>query len=138
MIPILQKVNKQVKIKTLITYNGKEFSNKSIKRWCEDEGVKHEFSIPYYHASNGRVERVNRTIRDAIKKVKGILKVKLKKITNNYNNSFHRGIKMTPNEALFEKNRSRVLESQEQYEKEFIRKKSKSEEKEMLFNQERT
>ena len=40
--------------------------------------MNYQKSIPYYHDGNGWVERVNSTIRTAIKKETGCLKIWLK------------------------------------------------------------
>jgi transposase-like protein len=85
--------------------------------------VIHKISVPYYHQSNGRVERINRTIREACKKTKGSLKRKLVKIVENYNNLVHRGVGMTPAEALKEENINKVKEWSNKYKQEFKTKK---------------
>jgi IS30 family transposase len=57
--------------KEMITDNGKEFDNNLVKNWVIKNKVNHIYSIPYYHQSNGRVERINRAIRNAFKKTPG-------------------------------------------------------------------
>jgi hypothetical protein len=106
-----------------LTDNGKEFENKTLKEWVKKQKIEHKFSIPYFHQSNGRIERVNRTIREAIKRTPGILKIKLKTIIENYNNAYHRGIGMSPNSACLPENETIVLENSIKYEKEFKEKK---------------
>ena len=86
---------------------------------CEASGVKLEFSVPYYHESNGRIERANRTIRNALKKTKGPLKIKLHRALAVYNNSIHRGIGMSPIEARKEQNFRSVTNWQSKYKNEF-------------------
>jgi predicted nuclease of restriction endonuclease-like RecB superfamily len=119
-IKFLSKIKENIKIKTIVTDNGREFSNERVKNWCLENNVNHEFSIPYYHQSNGRVERVNRTLRDACRKVQGSTKKKLRKIVDAYNKTTHRGIGMAPDEALKEENYNRVVENVERYKKEFL------------------
>lgn len=97
IIKFLEYLKSEIKIVTLISDNGREFSNKEVENWCKNNGITHLFSIPYYHQSNGRVERANKTLREALKKTPGVLKIKLKQIVSNYNNLTHRGIGMTPN-----------------------------------------
>ncbi|MGL5708503.1 MAG: DDE-type integrase/transposase/recombinase, partial [Aeromonas sp.] len=46
----------------LLSDNGREFNNKQVRQWTQLRNVKHDFSVPYYHQSNGRIERANRTI----------------------------------------------------------------------------
>lgn len=52
----------------MLSNNGKEFNNYKVKEWAKRNVVKIQFSVPIYHASNVRVKRANRTIRDALKK----------------------------------------------------------------------
>ena len=59
----------------------------------------------YHHKSAGRVERGNRTLRKDLNRMKGPLKSKLSKVTNNYNNKCHRAIRMSPNEAVMLENK---------------------------------
>ena len=99
--------------------NGKEFNNDTLKQWTELNGIEHIFTIPYYHQGNGRIERANRTIRTALKKTPGLLRIKLKKVIDNYNDIRHRAIGMSPNEALKPENREKVIENQKTYQKEF-------------------
>ncbi|KAG0441846.1 putative uncharacterized transposon-derived protein F54H12.3 [Dictyocoela muelleri] len=110
IIKFMNKVYDEFKFKSMITDNGKEFENKYVKKWCAEKNVKHTFSIPYYHASNGRIERLNRTIRTALKKVKG--KGKLKKIVDAYNSTIHRGIGISPDKAILIENKNLVLKNQ--------------------------
>ncbi|KAK1612343.1 hypothetical protein QYE76_036016 [Lolium multiflorum] len=49
-------------IKEIRTDNGTEFKNYTMQEFVDDEGIKHEFSVPYTPQQNGVVERKNRTI----------------------------------------------------------------------------
>ena len=60
-----------------------------------------------------------RTLREGLKREKGLLKVSLKKVVDTYNEYKHRAIGMKPNEAIKIENRKRVLENIEKYKKEF-------------------
>jgi transposase InsO family protein len=42
--------------------NVTEFKNMNIKEWCDEEGVKHEFSTTYTSQQNGVVECKNKTL----------------------------------------------------------------------------
>ena len=42
--------------------NGTEFKNMKIEEWCDEEGIKHEFSATYTSQQNGVVERKNKTL----------------------------------------------------------------------------
>lgn len=99
----LKEINKQISIKKLVCDNGREFNNDKVKDWSKASGIVLEYSIPYFHESNDRVERANQTIREAIKKTKGPIKVKLERITKAYNEAKHRGTGMSPIEGLKKK-----------------------------------
>ena len=42
--------------------NGTEFKNMKNEEWCDEEGIKHEFSATYTPQQNGVVERKNKTL----------------------------------------------------------------------------
>ena len=42
--------------------NSSEFRNYNVDTWCDEEGVKHEFSATYTPQQNGVVERKNKTL----------------------------------------------------------------------------
>ena len=44
--------------------NGTEFRNTRVEEWCDEKGIKHEFSTKYTPEQNGLVERKNRTLID--------------------------------------------------------------------------
>ena len=54
-----------VKIKKVRSDNGTEFRNTNIEEFLDEEGIKHEFSVPYTPQQNGVVERKNRTLIEA-------------------------------------------------------------------------
>lgn len=72
VLEFMQQVNKKLKIITLIADNGKEFNNKELKKWAAENKINLNYSVPYFYESNGRIERANRKIRDALKRTKGM------------------------------------------------------------------
>lgn len=46
-------------IKYIRTDNGTEFQNNDFKKLCKEEGIIHQFTIPYNPQQNGRAERLN-------------------------------------------------------------------------------
>ena len=42
--------------------NGTEFKNMKIKEWCDEEGIKHEFSATNTPQQNEVLERKNKTL----------------------------------------------------------------------------
>jgi transposase InsO family protein len=57
----------ELKIKKVRSDNESEFKNTKADEWCDDLGIKHEFSAKYTLQSNGLVERKNRTLIDMAK-----------------------------------------------------------------------
>jgi transposase InsO family protein len=58
------KNNFDLKIKKIRSDNGSEFKNSKIEDYCDEKGVKHEFSVKYTPPQNGVVERKNQTLID--------------------------------------------------------------------------
>ena len=119
IVDFLESVYKEFPFKSMITDNGREFDNNRVKEWSEKTKVRHILSIPYYHQSNGRIERANRTIRNALRKSSGPTKKNIKAILRNYNNLPHRGIGISPEEAMKEENHEKVRNRAKLYGKEF-------------------
>jgi transposase InsO family protein len=55
----------ELKIKKVRSDNGTEFKNTGVEEFLSEEGIKHEFSVPYTPQQNGVVERKNRTLIEA-------------------------------------------------------------------------
>jgi transposase InsO family protein len=53
-------------LKTLRTDEGKEFDNESLNSERKWKGVEHEMTTRYTPQSNGRAERVNRTLFECV------------------------------------------------------------------------
>ena len=54
-------------IKTLRTDNGKEYVNHNVKALISSNGTHWELTVPRNPESNGRAERLNRTIIDKVR-----------------------------------------------------------------------
>lgn len=86
---------------TIITDNAKEFVSEKFKKFCKEEDMRHETVSIESHRSNGRVERIIRTIRDSFNKNnEADIHKKTLKVVDSYNNTYHSAIKCTPLEAL--------------------------------------
>jgi hypothetical protein len=55
----------ETKIKKVRSDNGTEFKNTNIEKFLDEEGIGHEFSVPYTPQQNGIVERKNRNLIEA-------------------------------------------------------------------------
>ncbi|MGL5708994.1 MAG: DDE-type integrase/transposase/recombinase, partial [Aeromonas sp.] len=101
IVYIISKWGSGWKPEELITDNGKEFANELFRRYCTDEKILHRLVSVESHKSNGRIERLIRTIREGLAK-KGceINEENLREVIRKYNNSYHEGIGRTPMEAI--------------------------------------
>lgn len=52
------------KIKNIRTDNGGEYISGEFIKFCEREGIKHEYTIAYTPEQNGVAERMNRTLTE--------------------------------------------------------------------------
>ncbi|KAI5179860.1 hypothetical protein PAEPH01_2701, partial [Pancytospora epiphaga] len=99
--------NKTGTPKMIISDNAKEFTSREFAEYCVKVDINHHLTSIEKHNSNGRVERVIRTIRDFLVKSKEIkdikVRVRVKKIGEVYNKTYHKGIEMFPNEAKEDK-----------------------------------
>lgn len=85
----------------IITDNGREFVNDKFGQICSKNRIQHHKVAVEGHNSNGRVERVIRTIRELVYKQKnGTMREKVSNATKAYNQAYHEAIRMTPEEAM--------------------------------------
>ena len=108
LIEAFQKIMKIRKPKKLWTDLGKEFVNKQFKSFLAENNIE------LYHTFNeGKavvIERFNRTLKERMwKKFTELSTTKyidiLPELVNNYNNTYHSTIKMTPTEGSDAKNK---------------------------------
>jgi transposase InsO family protein len=52
----------ELKMKKVRSNNGSEFKNTNVEEFCDEKGIKHEFSTTYTPEQNGGVEKKNRTL----------------------------------------------------------------------------
>jgi hypothetical protein len=96
----------------VITDNGKEFCNSEFRQLCSTLKINHRKVSVESHTSNGRVERIIRTIRvSVLKSKKGLFEDKIKEAVEIYNNSFHAGVKCTPIKAAEDKSGIVIIEN---------------------------
>jgi transposase InsO family protein len=50
------------KLRKVGSDNGSDFKNTNVEEFCDEKGIKHEFSTTYTPEQNGVVERKNRTL----------------------------------------------------------------------------
>ena len=86
------------------TDNGKEFLNHDVKAILDKHGTKQWINQVGDHNTMGIVERVNRTLRELIRKWFALKRTKvwynvLDDIVENYNNSQHSTLRQTPHDV---------------------------------------
>ena len=63
----LVKTHTRKKLKCLHLDNGGEYVSKAFQDFCDEKGIRREFTAPYNPSQNGVIERMNRTIQEKIK-----------------------------------------------------------------------
>ena len=48
-----------INVKSIKSDNGKEFSNTNFQTFCQENGIIHNFTVPYNPSQNGKIERLN-------------------------------------------------------------------------------
>lgn len=56
-------------IRKLRCDNGREYANYDMEMFCRKKGITIEYTAPYCSQSNGKAERLNRTINDRARTV---------------------------------------------------------------------
>ena len=111
----------------IITDNGKEFCSKDFEKYCSDNKIEIHRTSAGKHQGNGRVERLNRTIWQAIRKTLAEHpEIKLDdcidQIVRKLNNTYHRGIGCTPTESWERFNKEKgTKDPNKKYETEFVK-----------------
>lgn len=104
MLKVIRSIPKG-DILSLRSDNGSEFISKQMKKLLSNYGIKQVLSLPHKPQSNGGIERFNKTLKTLIKKHKtqtdsaDWVQV-LPQLVSNYNTTFHRTIKTTPEKAF--------------------------------------
>uniref|UniRef100_A0A6A7FN12 RNA-directed DNA polymerase n=1 Tax=Hirondellea gigas TaxID=1518452 RepID=A0A6A7FN12_9CRUS len=87
----------------LLSDNGPEFIASDFEQVLQEHNIKHIFSTPFTPASNGAVERVNRTIIEILRGLEtrnNQWDENLTKMVITYNNTFHSQINMSPSQCI--------------------------------------
>ncbi|GMF30078.1 unnamed protein product [Phytophthora lilii] len=75
--------------------------NSQAQEFFQTKKIEHYNNEPGDHGTMGKIERFNRTLTQRLTKIspKKITQKLITDVIENYNSTFHRSIKMTPNEA---------------------------------------
>lgn len=115
--------------KKLIVDPGKEFDSEVFKKMCLERDIMLHFICAENHSENGRIERLNRELWQAIRKTTNINPERtidsiVEEFQSKHNETYHRGIKRTPKEA-WENPKDETLRAinmgKTKYAKEFIK-----------------
>ncbi|GMF65753.1 unnamed protein product [Phytophthora lilii] len=85
----------------LTSDNGSEFMNSQAQEFFQTKKIEHYNNEPGDHGTMGKIKRFNRILKQRLTKMspKKITEKLITDVIENYNSTFHRSIKMTPNEA---------------------------------------
>ena len=103
ILPIIEEWIKKHKPKNITTDPGLEFTNNKFKQLLKDNNITLWLSRPKHKNQTAIVERAIRTIRSKVKKYMDAYNTKvwidvLDDIVDNYNNSVHKSLGLTPNQ----------------------------------------
>lgn len=88
----------------LIMDEGLEFDNQVIEEMCLNRGIKRHVIAVEHHKGNGRVERLNRTLRDYFRKNDPNKKMDKNELLGRaiatYNETMHSAIKISPQRSM--------------------------------------
>ncbi|PFX17861.1 hypothetical protein AWC38_SpisGene17802 [Stylophora pistillata] len=96
--------------KIILTYNGKEFANKKMETFYEENSIKVAHHSPRTPTTQGWVERSNRSWKEDTRAL--IMSTPSSSVTRNI--SYHRAIKMTPYEGVYGIKSHRECENHEE------------------------
>lgn len=100
-------IAKHGKPKKLWTDSGREFENLLLKTFAREQEIEFSIGSPFYHQSNGTIERCIRSFLSKLRKLTICGKLKMKgcipKVIDAMNFSFSRSIGMSPYVARFQK-----------------------------------
>jgi hypothetical protein len=66
VLKFLKKVHYKLNVKTLVSDGARETLSKEIESWVQQNDIKRHITSSYHHNSNGRVERFNRILGEAV------------------------------------------------------------------------
>ena len=95
----------------ILTDNGSEFSAASFNEILQKYDIKHIYSTPFHPASNGAVERINRTVVQMLRcscTDPADWATRLPQVVLNYNHSWHSALNMTPSQCIMTRSYSRA------------------------------
>lgn len=113
ILMFIKKVYDQFQFKKLLSSREPEFTNKHLMNWLDSRGIEQGLRPVYETKERGGVQKLNYKLAVTLDKNNEPLGVKLVNATENYNNRTHGAfsrLKITPNQALLQKNWKRIRE----------------------------
>ena len=87
----------------ILSDNGPEFASNIFNEALKEHKIEHTYSTPFTPASNGAVERMNKTVIELLKGISdehAQWDEQLSKVILTYNHSYHSQIRTTPSKCL--------------------------------------
>ncbi|TYZ57402.1 hypothetical protein PybrP1_008137 [[Pythium] brassicae (nom. inval.)] len=114
---VLSEIRKFVNIhkpRVVTTDNGSEFMNDQVQSYFKSKNITHFNNEAGDHATMGKIERFNRTLKERLLRLHRKITQKLLADTiEKYNDSYHSSISATPNEMKDQVNSDELLHNKE-------------------------
>lgn len=85
VVQFIKLLVRKLPCKRIMFDNAREFHSGELKQFMEENNIGIQYSVPHYHQSNGRIERLNRTVRTALTKKYPEEKKDIQLVLKNYN-----------------------------------------------------
>ena len=87
--------------KVMVTDNGPAFVGDAFEKFCLKNGVRHITTAPYHPSSNGQAERVVRTFKETMRKLKaGDIETKVSRLLFKYRMTPHTSTGVSPSQLM--------------------------------------
>ena len=88
----------------IVTDNGPAFIAEEFEQFCLKNGIRHVPTAPYHPSSNGQAERVVRTFKEAMRKLKtGDIETKVNRLLFKYRMTPHTSTGVSPSQLMLKR-----------------------------------
>ena len=90
--------------KVLVSDNGPAFVGEEFQKFCSKNGIRHIPTAPYHPSSNGQAERMVRTFKETMKKLKGgDVETKVSRLLFKYRMTPHTSTGVSPSQLMLKR-----------------------------------